>query len=263
MSGLAGFVLLTFALTWTAWLLPAKLAAPGSAVFGVGGPVFLLGVFAPAIVAIALTARAEGRAGVAKLLSGTARWRVAGRYYVFAVFYMTAVKLLAASIHRITTGAWPGFGDEPWFLMLGALLVSTWVQAGEEVGWRGYALPRLAGRLGWGGAGIALGVLWALWHLPLFYIDGGGTEGHSFTLYLLYVTAISVAVTWLYWKTGRSLLLTMLMHAAVNNTTFIPLTSPERVAPMSFGGTSLAWTAVGVMWAIGAVLLFRMRGAAL
>jgi len=66
---LLGFFLLTFALTWTAWLAPAALVVPGDTVFGPGGPVFLLGVFAPAFMAVALTAYGEGRAGVARLLS--------------------------------------------------------------------------------------------------------------------------------------------------------------------------------------------------
>jgi membrane protease YdiL (CAAX protease family) len=143
--------------------------------------------------------------------------------------------------------------------MFAALLVSTWVQAGEEVGWRGYALPRLATRLGLGGAGVLLGVLWALWHLPLFFIRGG--EDQSFPLYVLFVTAVSVAMTWLYWKTRGSLLLTMVMHASVNNTTFIPLAAAGAVDPMSFEGSWVAWATVGVAWAIAIVLLWKMRGA--
>ena len=60
---LVGFFLLTFALTWAAWLA-VELAAPGQRAFAVGGPVFLLGVFAPGLVALGLTAHAEGRTGV-------------------------------------------------------------------------------------------------------------------------------------------------------------------------------------------------------
>ena len=260
---LVGFFLTTFAFTWTAWLAPAALGAPGdSGFFGLGGPVFLLGVFAPAFVALALTAYSEGRAGVARLLAPIGRWQVGAHMYLFAISYMAAIKLFAALVHRIAIGEWPSFGDTPLPLMLGAILVSTWVQAGEEVGWRGYALPRLATHLGLGGAGILLGVIWALWHLPLFFLSGSGSDGQSFPIYLLHVTALSVAMSWLYWKTEGSLLLVMLMHASVNNTSgIVPAALPNAVAPMSFEGSLVSWVTVTVSWAVAALLLWRMHGA--
>ena len=258
-----GFFLLTFAFTWTAWLAPAALGAPGkTGFFRLGGPVFLLGVFAPALVALALTAYSEGRTGVVRLLARIGRFHAGPHLYLFAIIYMAATKLLAAVIHRIAMGAWPTFGDTPLPLMLGAILVSTWGQAGEEVGWRGYALPRLAAHLGLGGASVLLGVIWALWHLPLFFLPGSGSEGQSFPIYLLHVTALSVAMSWLYWKTSGSLLLVMLMHASVNNTTgIVPAALPGAVAPMSLEGTVVAWGTVGVSWAVALLLLSRMRGA--
>jgi len=260
---LLGFFLLTFAFTWTAWLAPAALAAPGEGgFFGVGGPVFLFGVFAPAVLALALTGYDEGRTGVARLLARIGKWQVGVRFYLFAIGYMAATKLLAALIHRIALGEWPTFGNTPLPLMLGALLVSTWVQAGEEVGWRGYALPRLATHLGLGGASVLLGVIWALWHVPLFYLQGSGSEGQSFPIYLLHVTALSVAMSWLYWKTDGSLLLVMLMHASVNNTTgIVPAAVPNAVDTMSFEGSPVAWMTVGISWLVAALLLSRMRGA--
>ncbi len=260
---LVGFFLLTFAFTWAAWLATAALGAPGnSGFFGVGGPVYLLGVFAPAFVALALTAYGEGRAGVARLLARIGRRHVGAHLYVFAISYMAATKLFAALVHRIAMGAWPSFGDTPLPLMLGAILFSTWVQAGEEVGWRGYALPRLAIHLGLGGASVLLGVIWAVWHLPFFFLHGSGSYGQSFPIYLLHVTALSVAMSWLYWKTEGSLLLVMLMHASVNNTTdIVPAALPNAVAPMSFEGTLVAWVTVAVSSAVAALLLSRMREA--
>ncbi len=260
---IVGFVLLTFAFTWTAWLVPAALTAPSHAgFFGPGGPIFLLGVFAPALVALALTAYCEGRAGVAGLLARIGRWQVSARLYLFAIGYMAATKLLAALIHRMAVGAWPAFGDTPVPLMLGAILVSTWVQAGEEVGWRGYALPRLATRMGLGGASVLLGVVWALWHLPLFFLPGSGSDGQSFPIYLVHVTALSVAMSWLYWRAQGSLLLVMLMHASVNNTTgIVPAAVPNALHPMSLEGSLVAWATVGVSSVVAALLLLRMHGA--
>jgi membrane protease YdiL (CAAX protease family) len=260
---LLAYFLLTFGLAWAAWFAAAALAAPGNTgFFGVRGPVFLLGVFAPALAALALAARDEGRAGVARLLAGIGRWRVGARWYVFAIGYFAAIKLAAALIHRVATGTWPHFGETPWAPMLGAILVSTWVQAGEELGWRGYALPRLAGHLGLGGASVLLGGVWALWHLPLFFLPGTGSTGQSFPVYLLQLTALSVAMAWLYWKTDGSLLLVMLMHAAVNNTTgIVPAAVEGATAPLTFRGSLVAWVTVGLSWAVALPLLARMRGA--
>ena len=259
---LLGFFLLTFAMTWTIWLASARLASPGDwGLFNLGGPVFLLGVFAPAFVALGLTWYDEGRAGVAQLLARIGRWQVDARWYLIAAGYMASVKLAAALFHRLATGAWPPFGATPLLLMAGAILVSTWVQAGEELGWRGYALPRLGKYLGLGGGSIVLGILWALWHLPLFFMPGSGSDGHSFPIYLLHVTSLSVVMAWLYWRTDGSLLLVMLMHASVNNTIgIVPAALPYAVHPMSFDGSLMVWLTVALSWGIAAVLLFRMRG---
>jgi uncharacterized protein len=224
--------------------------------------VFLIGVFAPALVAIALTARAEGRDGVWRLLTRITQWQVPARYYAIAVFYLAATKLTAALIHRMFTGAWPAFGDTPVVLLFAAILFSTWVQAGEEIGWRGYALPRLAARMGLGGASLLLGVVWALWHLPLFFLPGSGSDGQSFPIYLLHVTALSVAMAWLYWRTDGSLLLVMVMHASVNNTTgIVPTAVPGATEVWTFSGSPVAWWTVALSLAVAAFFLWQMRRA--
>ncbi|PYK29978.1 MAG: hypothetical protein DME57_08410 [Verrucomicrobia bacterium] len=174
--GLLKFFLLTYAFSW------AIFAAIG---FGVHGPLsrgqgsgtlydllYLPGVFGPASVALVLTARAGGRSGVIELLRGITKWRVGARWYFFAITYMAAIKLAGALVYRLSTGAWPQFTHTPIVLMLIATLISTPVQAGEEIGWRGYALPRMTNRFGLAKASILLGLIWACWHLPFFFIPG-------------------------------------------------------------------------------------------
>lgn len=260
---LFAYFLLTFFVAWVVWFAAAALAAPGNTgFFGIRGPVFLLGVIAPSLVALALVARGEGRAGVARLVARIGQWRVAPRWYLFAIGYFAAIKLTAALIHRVMLDTWPRFGHTPWALLLGAILVSTWFQAGEELGWRGYALPRLTRHLGLGGASIVLGVVWALWHLPLFFLPDSGTTGQSFPVYLLQVTALSVAMAWLYWKTDGSLLLVMVMHASVNNFTgVVPAAVAGATTPFTFRGSLVAWVTVGLSWAVAALLLADMRKA--
>lgn len=231
------------------------------ALAALAGAVFLAGVFAPALVALVLTDRAEGRAATQALLGRVFRWRVGVGWYVFAVAYVPAIKLSTALVHRVATGAWPRFGQEAWYVMAAAIVVSTWAQAGEEIGWRGYALPRLAARLGLAPASVILGVIWAAWHLPLFFVLRGATYGQSFPLYLVEVTGLSVAFAWLYWRTGGSLLLTMLLHAAVNNTKdIVPSAVPGAAGSLALSTSLVGWITAAILWATAAGFLFRMRG---
>jgi hypothetical protein len=262
-----GFLALTYAVTWTFFVAAAFLSRnlPEGASLGPGiGALVLIGTFAPGLVAVGLTARAEGRAGVNALLGRLFRWEVSARWYVFAISYMAAIKLLVALAHRVATGAWPRFGDTPWFVMIAATLFSTAIggQSGEEVGWRGYALPRLAARFGLGGASIMLGVIWAAWHLPLFFLRGAEPFGQSFPLYLMQVVALSVAVAWLYWRTHGSLLLVMLLHAAINNTKdIVPAVLRTPANPLTLTVPLVGWLGLGLLWLGAAYFLVQMRQA--
>ncbi len=256
MRSLLPFFLLTYAVTW------ASFAAAASVSQGLRGPLFLLGTIAPSLVALALTARADGREGMRALLGRILHGKVGVRWYVFALGYMATVKLVAALVHRAVTGAWPRFGETPVVVMVAAIAISTWIQAGEEIGWRGYALPRMAERLGLAPASLLLGVIWATWHLPLFFTPGADTAGQSFPLYLVQVTALSVAMAWLYWKTEGSLLLVMILHAAINNTKdIVPSAVAESAAmtPWTLSGSLIGWLTAALLWIGAACFLVQMR----
>ncbi len=165
-----------------------------------------------------------------------------------------------ALIHRFITGTWPRFGTEAWYIMVVAIIFSTWAQAGEEIGWRGFALPRMTEKFGLPLSTLILGVLWACWHLPLFFVRGADTFGQSFILYLLQVTGFSVTLGWLYWRTKGSLLLVMLMHAAVNNTKdIVPSAVPGASNPFALSNSLVAWLTVTLLWIFAMYFLFRMR----
>ena len=262
--GIAAYFLLTYLVSWTLWVVAISIAgtsgSPDSGI--ISGPVFLLGVFAPALLAIAFAARAGGRPAVRLLVAQIFRSSVGVRWYVFAAGYMVSIKLTAAVLYRLAGGAWPGFGPEPLSIMALATLISTPVQAGEEIGWRGYALPRLAERFGFGTASVVVGALWACWHLPIFFIPGADKYGQSFALYVLSVVAISVAMGWLYWRTGGSLFLTMLMHAAINNTKdIVPSAGPVAASPFGLNGSPIGWLTALLLWLGAAYFLVRMHGA--
>jgi membrane protease YdiL (CAAX protease family) len=186
------------------------------------------------------------------------KWQVPARWYLFAFGYIAVVKLAAAIVHRIAVGVWPGVEPGPWFLFVAGILISTPFQAGEEIGWRGYALPRLTQRFGLGAASVILGVVWAAWHLPLFYILATTTTGGSFPFYLITVTAISVALGWLYARTNGSLLLVMVLHSTANNTPhFVPPAATGDV--WALNATTINWITVALLWLGAGYMLVRMR----
>jgi membrane protease YdiL (CAAX protease family) len=256
-GSLGTFFVLTYAVMWTCFISVATLAI--STRSPLGAVLVLAGAFAPGLVALWLTARAEGGPGVRALLGHVLRWRVAAQWYLFAAGYIAAIKLAVALVHRVATGAWPRFGTESWYVILAAIVVSTPFQAGEEIGWRGYALPRLTVRFGLARASILLGLIWACWHLPQFFIPASDTYGQSFFVFVLQVTALSVAMAWLYAHTNGSLLLVMLMHAAVNNSKdIVPSAVPGATNPFGLSASLVAWLTVTVLWICAAYFLARM-----
>ena len=132
---------------------------------------------------------------------------------------------------------------------------------GEELGWRGFLLPRLSARFGLPLASIFVGIVWAAWHLPFFFMDGTDKSGQPFPAYLAGIAALSIAMAWLYWRTQGSLLLTMVMHAAVNNVRPVATPMIEAGRPFGLHAAFVTWATVGIMWVFGAGLLIAMRGA--
>lgn len=217
-----------------------------------------LGAYAPGIIALALAWREQGAAGVHRAIEPALRWRVALRWYAFAVLAMAAVKLLAAAALRVATGGWPRFGSDPPLLIPFAIAWSTPFQAGEELGWRGYALPRMAERFGLRRASVLLGLVWAAWHLPLFFVPGADTDQQSFASFLVGVVALSVIMAWLYARTG-SLLLVMLFHAAVNNSKdLVPSALPVGPGVFSLAASPVGWISAALWWLVAAACLVGM-----
>jgi membrane protease YdiL (CAAX protease family) len=120
-------------------------------------------------------------------------------------------------------------GVDPWTLFplvfVQTLLVGS--PMGEEIGWRGYVLPRLQARLPALAASLALGVAWGLWHLPLVVASGG-----HLGWFLLGIVADAVLFTWLYNSTDGSLLLALLFHASIAVTgLYLATSGPAFLAP--------------------------------
>jgi membrane protease YdiL (CAAX protease family) len=128
---------------------------------------------------------------------------------------------------------------------------------GEELAWRGFALPRLLTRYNALAASLILGVIWALWHLPLLWTEGGPMYQLPVWLLLLDVTAKAVLFTWVFLHTRGSVLIAMLFHGATN----LFLVSPEVVGTGDFQVAVLAmvgkWVLVGIVLVVAGPRLVR------
>jgi membrane protease YdiL (CAAX protease family) len=197
---LVAYFVLAYALTW--WVYPLLRFNP---------LIGLLGLFGPALAAIIVTAATEGRPGVRALLGRIVHWRVPVPWYLIAIGLPTLLSVLAAAL-----SAWLG----PAVLEVGQLTVLDFVLVvlvlGEELGWRGYALPRLMERFSPLVASLILGVLWALWHLPTFFIAGTPQYRQPVVAFLIMTTAYSILMTWVFLRTGGSVLIATLFHGAIN-----------------------------------------------
>jgi uncharacterized protein len=257
------FFLLTFLISWLFFIAGGLLSDAGNSSPQpsiIAQVFFLTGAISPGVVAIILTAKKDGTEGVKLLIGRIFRTQVSFRWYLFAIGYMAIIKLTAAVIFRLNDGHWPEFGTTPWYVMLAAIAVSMWVQAGEEIGWRGYALPLMTRKFGLAGSSVILGIIWAFWHIPLFYIQASDTFNQSFPLYLMQVTALSVAMAWLFWKTNGSLLLVMILHASINNTKdTVPSALKDATNSMSLNASSIAWITLALLWIFAFYFLYRMN----
>jgi hypothetical protein len=120
------YLVVTFVVSWAAWIGAAVSAPDGSGPRSLTGTVlFYVGTFAPGVVALAMTAIEAGRDGVRRLIERLLRADVAPRWYVYAIGYMFAIKLVVAAAHRLMFGAWPRFSAEPVALLFAATLLST------------------------------------------------------------------------------------------------------------------------------------------
>jgi membrane protease YdiL (CAAX protease family) len=257
LSPVVKFFALTFAFSWACWIGAAALASrtqsSGPLLSSLSASLLFLGALSPSFVAVLLAVRSEGKAGVIALLSRLFDGQVAVSWYLFAIGFGAAIRLTSAVVFRVITGSWPALGMESIFIIAAAIIIGLPFAAGEEVGWRGYALPRMASASGFARAGLVLGLIHASWHLPLFYFPGHVLFGQSFLSYLLLVTALSVVFTWLYLNTGGSLLLATLFHSAWNQTTGLvrtqlsepgnPLALDTQLISILVGALTLAFAA--------------------
>jgi membrane protease YdiL (CAAX protease family) len=220
------FFLIAFAGTWLvelpyvlsedgAGLLPFRLPLPS-------GIMIALSVFlGPFLAAFIMTGVTEGRAGIGRLLRRMVLWRVGIRWYLFALIGIPVIFVLSAIVLLLSDLA--SFQGVFSTMALGYLLTFAPMfffggPLGEEPGWRGFALPRLQLLHGPLLGSLILGPLWALWHLPLFFVPSGDSPLTMFNLglFLISITFSTIIYTWVFNNTKGSVLMTMLVHTSNN-----------------------------------------------
>lgn len=252
------FFLIAFLVAWL-FFITGSLLSENTPLSTLAHGLIFIGAISPGFVAIFMTAKTQGSAGVKLLLEKISFKNTGVQWYLFALTFMALIKGLAALVFFLLYNSWPLFGTTPWYVMLGAIAVSMWVQAGEEIGWRGYALPLMANKFGLAPASILLGILWAVWHLPLFYLEAADTFHQSFPLYVLQVTGISVIMAWLFWKVQGNLLPLMVFHAAINNTKdVVPSASKASASPFTLQASPIGWITLALIWVVALYVLYAM-----
>jgi uncharacterized protein len=220
------------------WLL---ILSSGKPLGALSGPLLVLPlvlfVLGPSGVALVLSAIEGGGRGVVELLSQAGRWRFGLGWYAVAILLTPLLLVVTLAIATLlggraqsasqvnVLGALLQVASRANFL--GGLLLLAVMAVGEEFGWRGYALPRLQGRIHPLPASLVIGVIRAAWVLPTFayllvpHLHFHLPFGNHFPLFATILVSESVLATWLYNSTGRSVLVTMLFYLSI------------RVFPMS------------------------------
>lgn len=227
---LVAFFTLTFVISWGIWL--AMVAGSMSIATTTGLVLNIIATAGPSIAAVIL-AVVLGNGEVRRLLDGLSLARASSLWTVVALILPLGMIAIAIGI---SVGAFGAPGPVITVGVVGVLVVEfarvlfLGGPVEEELGWRGFALPRLqAGRTAFS-ASVLLGLIWGVWHVPLYFVSGTGQQetasaaGVEFAIgaFVVWTIGLSILFTWLFNQTQGSLLVVILFHAAVNLGAFVP-----------------------------------------
>jgi membrane protease YdiL (CAAX protease family) len=261
---LLGFFLLTFLLSWLIWiplaldhysLLPFKLDENFVLI------VRLFGTLGPAIAASLVALLAGGRSAVKKIWGQIGLWRVKWNWYAASGLVFPILIFVSAWIYNLWPGGAPLLIQQvPPTMLLVIVIIMMISVIGEEVGWRGYALPQMQKRWTALTTSLLLGTIHTVWHLP-FWMILGEAERYGWTYWILswfWVLALTIYMTWVMNNTGNSLLMVLLFHLSLNVVTaaYLPITT---VVPAYILIIAIAWAMVlGILYRYGSNRLVRV-----
>jgi len=209
------FFVLAYALSW---MLESPLVFLRDSITDTQGLILtILASNVPSVLGIVLTAMVLGRGALKKLLGRLLIWRVNPLWYLLLVLGPAALVAGVVPLNALLGGPALSLGMP--LLGIAVFLAFHIVPGsalGEEIGWRGYALPRLQSRMSALSAALIIGPIWALWHLPLWLTGEPGRTPTLYAGFVVSVIALSVVLTWVYNSTRGSLLMVVLLHATYN-----------------------------------------------
>ncbi len=234
---LAAYVFLLFGVEWLLVLAFRSMAAPIMALF--------IGAWLPDIAGVLITGMVDGRAGLRQLFSRVVRWRVGFKWYVIAWCVPLVITLLALSIYALRGNALPAAAPET---MLVPLLLFNAILGplGEELGWRGTALPLMQERWNMITASLVLGVVWGLYHVPTFILPGLPQNNVPPLAFMLGALALNLFMVWMFNHTRGSLIMPFLAHWAFNFT---------GSAMGVYSIPALFWMITGLWWVVAAAIM--------
>lgn len=216
---LAAYFTLAFLFSWAIYL-PLVFVHQGW--LGVNVPYWIhyLASFGPALAAILMTVLTSGWQGLRELNNRIVCWRVPWQYAAFAFSSNILIFILCLPVMRLVNGERPDLrllGEVNYLPYLGLWVLPLWLFTfgfGEEIGWRGFALPRLQKQLPVLSATLVLGVLWILWHVPTFFyhLTYTGMGWNMLPAFTIGVLSGAVLFTWLYNGSGGSVMIVAVWH---------------------------------------------------
>jgi membrane protease YdiL (CAAX protease family) len=259
------FLALTFLWTWL-WWTPLAISLKGEMTTNIPLTLslVLIGAFGPTLSAILVTWAQEGVSGINTLLKQVVYWRIPWQWYLVLLVlppFLWFITLLSArfflSMNIQLTAPWLLFP----FALLSSLLGGP---IAEETGWRGYLVPYLQKRTTALLTGICVGIIWAIWHFPAFYVQGIALAiaetGQPLAMLRYLLTAIPVGVlfVWLFNNTRGSLLISILFHASLNASAGFAFAAQVPPLP-AYQIQTLTWIYVVVVWLVTAAVVWYWK----
>ena len=223
------FFLLAYAITWAVWV-PRALGFAWAEAVGVAWS------YGPLLAATATVLLTEGTQSVRAFAKSLERWRFGLRWYAGIILGPAALAVVVAGVSTVFGVPWSEavpviFGEPfPIFLLLFVILSLT-DGLGEEAGWRGFALPRMLQGRNATLASLLLGVLWAGWHLPLFFTDGSALDGSAIWVVMARLPATAIIFTWVFTHTRGSAIAAIMLHASLNLFAVAPASGAATLVP--------------------------------